>query len=196
MPGRTGLGMNNTSMRISEGLEKPGTTKAWGAASIPNGWLELTGQVIAQAAWPNLFAIFGTTYNIGGEGAGNFRVPNAIGCTMVGAGTYADPTLGTVTRSIGAGFIGEASHALSIAELPSHNHSVYDAGHAHRESYSGGGGSSTGIGGSAGINGTSLDASGTVTNQVSANIQQSNVGSNATHNVMQPSFVQRWIVKG
>lgn len=44
--------------------------------AIPVGWLDANGQVVAIADHANLYAVIGTTFNTGGEGAGNFRVPN------------------------------------------------------------------------------------------------------------------------
>jgi hypothetical protein len=43
----------------------------------PDGYLACSGQVVAQAGLYNdLYTVIGTTYNTGGEGAGNFRLPN------------------------------------------------------------------------------------------------------------------------
>lgn len=47
--------------------------------TVPPGMLEADGSVKAQAVYPDLFAAIGTAYNTGGEGAGNFRLPDYRG---------------------------------------------------------------------------------------------------------------------
>lgn len=47
------------------------------AATSVDGWLLCNGGVVSQTSYPQLFAILGTTFNTGAEGAGNFRLPNA-----------------------------------------------------------------------------------------------------------------------
>lgn len=201
MPGRVGLGINNNSMRISEGLEKPGTIKAWGNATIPNGWLELDGLNVSQAAWPNLFAIYGTAYNTGGEGAGQFRVPNIVGSTIIGAGTYLDPALGFVSRTIGTGFLGRAAVLLTSDQLAGHAHTPSDPTHTHGLMGNAGGGlanlnGATQIAGLAGASATGYVAGPPYVQQVSTGITINPTVGNNTHENMPPSFVQKWIVKG
>jgi microcystin-dependent protein len=50
----------------------------------PSLWLLEYGQVVAQTSYPELFAVLGTTYNTGGEGAGNFRLPDGRGAVYAG----------------------------------------------------------------------------------------------------------------
>nr|WP_242489777.1 phage tail protein [Pseudomonas sp. TH07] len=47
--------------------------------SVPPGFLEVDGSVQSIAALPDLAAYLGTTFNTGGEGAGNFRLPESRG---------------------------------------------------------------------------------------------------------------------
>lgn len=47
--------------------------------TVPTGFLEVDGSVKSSATYPDLSAYLGTTYNIGGEGAGNFRLPDSRG---------------------------------------------------------------------------------------------------------------------
>ncbi|WP_443217307.1 tail fiber protein [Pseudomonas sp. MF4836] len=47
--------------------------------SVPPGFLEVDGSVQSTAALPDLAAYLGTTFNTGGEGAGNFRLPESRG---------------------------------------------------------------------------------------------------------------------
>ncbi|MBK5539364.1 tail fiber protein [Pseudomonas sp. TH05] len=48
-------------------------------ADVPPGYLELDGSVQSTATYPDLAAYLGTTFNTGGEGAGNFRLPDSRG---------------------------------------------------------------------------------------------------------------------
>lgn len=47
--------------------------------TVPPGFLEVDGSVKSSATYPDLSAYLGTTYNTGGEGAGNFRLPESRG---------------------------------------------------------------------------------------------------------------------
>lgn len=47
--------------------------------TVPAGFLEVDGSVQSIAALPDLAAYLGTTFNTGGEGAGNFRLPDSRG---------------------------------------------------------------------------------------------------------------------
>lgn len=96
-----------------------GTTAMWFSDTIPDGWLWLDGQCISQTTYPELFAIFGYVYGGGGD---IFCLPTMKGYSPYGAG--ADVDLGDTG--------GADSHNLTIAELPSHSHTVTDPGHDHR----------------------------------------------------------------
>jgi Phage Tail Collar Domain len=56
-----------------------GLISPWGTTSAPSKYRVLTspGEIVSQTTYPTLFALFGTTYNISSEGAGNFRLPAA-----------------------------------------------------------------------------------------------------------------------
>lgn len=60
----------------SRGTASAGQVVGWPNTTIPGGWLRANGQVVAIDAHPNLYDVIGTDFNTGGEGAGNFRVPN------------------------------------------------------------------------------------------------------------------------
>lgn len=47
--------------------------------TVPAGFLEVDGSVQSAAAYPDLAAYLGTTFNTGGEGVGNFRLPETRG---------------------------------------------------------------------------------------------------------------------
>lgn len=56
-----------------------GTMVAFPKAAVPPGFLEIDGSVQSIAIYPDLFAYLGTAFNTGGEGAGNFRLPESRG---------------------------------------------------------------------------------------------------------------------
>ncbi len=47
--------------------------------TVPAGFLEVDGSVQSAATYPDLAAYLGTTFNTGGEGVGNFRLPESRG---------------------------------------------------------------------------------------------------------------------
>jgi len=56
-----------------------GAMVAFPRGTVPAGFLELDGSVQSIAAYPDLAAYLGTAFNTGGEGAGNFRLPESRG---------------------------------------------------------------------------------------------------------------------
>jgi phage-related tail fiber protein len=56
-----------------------GAVLAFPTGIVAPGYLELDGSVQSIAAYPDLAAFLGTTYNKGDEGAGNFRLPESRG---------------------------------------------------------------------------------------------------------------------
>src|SRR5438045_9505552 len=78
----------------------------------PKGWALCNGQLLPINQNQALFSLLGTTY--GGDGRVNFGLPNLQGRTPIHMGT--GHTLGEVG--------GEQAHTLSIAELPTHTHTL------------------------------------------------------------------------
>ncbi|NWD04101.1 phage tail protein [Pseudomonas gingeri] len=56
-----------------------GAIVAFPRGTVPAGFLEVDGSVQSIAAYPDLAAYLGTAFNTGGEGAGNFRLPESRG---------------------------------------------------------------------------------------------------------------------
>lgn len=76
----------------------------------PRGWATCDGQILPINQNQSLFSLLGTTY--GGDGRSNFALPDLRGRTPIHVGS--GHALGT--RG------GEENHALTVAEIPSHDH--------------------------------------------------------------------------
>lgn len=169
-----------------------GIVVPFGGATAPSGWLLCDGSQVSQTTYAKLFSLIGTTYNIGGETAGMFRVPDLRGRTVIGVGSGA----GLTPRTLGAK-LGEETHQLTVTEMPSHAHGVSD-NHQHKSpSWNAG----QPYGGAA-----SEPNMGLYTNQQTAtpsltsttavgSITVNSTGGDGAHNNMQPSLVMTCIIK-
>jgi microcystin-dependent protein len=84
----------------------------------PKGWAFCNGQLLPINQNQALFSLLGTTY--GGNGQVNFALPDLRGCVPMHMGSGH-------TRGERAG---EPAHTLSLAELPTHPHSLQGASEA------------------------------------------------------------------
>ena len=97
------------------------------AGSIPTGYLNCDGAAVSRSTYSALFTLIGTTYG-SGDGSSTFNVPNLAGRFAIGkSGSYALGSTGGGTTSsfTPSGTISGSTGgtALTIAQLPSHNHS-------------------------------------------------------------------------
>ena len=83
----------------------------------PTGWALCNGQLLPISQNTALFSLLGTTY--GGDGKSNFALPNLQGRVALQAGQ--GPGLSHYDLGQAGG---EAAHALSTAEMPSHAHQL------------------------------------------------------------------------
>ena len=86
--------------------------------AVDPNWLILRGDVVSQATYPALFALYGTTFNTGGEGAGNFRLPDMR--KRIPFGADATQLSNPDARSQGKLF-GSLNHTHSV---PAHYHNI------------------------------------------------------------------------
>ena len=95
--------------------------------SAPTGWLACQGQAVSQTTYAALFAAIGTTWDIGGEGAGNFRLPDLRGMFLRGAGTNATGS--------SSGAVGQPVSDYATDTYLNHSHAVTDPGHNHQVAF-------------------------------------------------------------
>ncbi|TWC49609.1 tail collar domain [Pseudomonas sp. SJZ080] len=91
-----------------------GAVVAFPKTAVPPGFLEIDGSVKSIATYPDLFAYLGTTFNTGGEGAGNFRLPESRGEFLRGwdHGRGVDP--------------GRVLGSYQVDEFKKHRHPQYE----------------------------------------------------------------------
>lgn len=102
-----------------------GIISPYAGASAPQYWLLCDGRTVSQTTYALLYAVLGALYNIGGEVAGTFRLPDLRGRTPVGLDNMSAlqgaanviPTLTTLGSRGGA-----REHLLTSNEMPIHQH--------------------------------------------------------------------------
>ena len=134
-------------------------------------WLTCTGQAVSRATYADLFNRIGTTYGVG-DASSTFNLPDFRDRFPVGTGaSYAPNASG-----------GEASHILTIAELPSHNHSNDQYSHILKPTQAGS------------ITGSDTSNSDTEAN-VTTSAAMSSVGSGSAHENRPPYRAVPFIIK-
>lgn len=151
-----------------------GTLNPYIGTTAPFGYLICEGQLVSKTTYPELYAICGSTF--GTETATEFYLPDLRGQTIAGYKS-GDSTFGTL-----GGLIGEATHILTIDEMPSHNHTARTSGKYSKSATSG---STT----------NRVDASGTSSTATPYTTTINNTGGGQAHNNIQPTMVLNWIVK-
>jgi microcystin-dependent protein len=102
-----------------------GIIKLFGGNFAPVGWALCNGQLLQINQNSALFAILGTSF--GGDGIHTFGLPDMRSRVPIGGGMGPGPNLPTITLGeLG----GEATHLLSIPEMPAHTHAGTVAGSA------------------------------------------------------------------
>lgn len=85
----------------------------------PVNWMVCDGATLQINQYNALYALLGTTF--GGDGRTTFGLPDARGRTFIGTGAGANPPL-TLRKPGDKG--GHEATALSLAQLPTHNHTA------------------------------------------------------------------------
>lgn len=88
-----------------------GSITLFAGTTLPEGWLECNGSTYSANDYPALANALGPGWSVGG---GLFAVPDLRGKFVIGAST----TYPLISQG------GEASHTLTVAEMPAHNHEL------------------------------------------------------------------------
>lgn len=189
-----------------------GVVIPFAGASAPAGFLMADGSAISRTTYSDLFTAIGTVHGAG-NGTTTFNIPDMRGNVSAGYKS-ADTNFGTLGHKAG-----EATHALTTAELAAHNHGVNDPGHAHgiadpghthampmhtsgqeasgyQLTHSGGGFTDRpfvdgdGYGQTTDVRGTGISIGGSGTG-----VSTANAGSGTAHNNLQPFIVLNHIIK-
>ena len=89
----------------------------------PRGYAKCDGQILPINQNQSLYSLLGTTY--GGDGRTSFALPDLRGRVPIHEGN--SNTHGSGQHNLGHKS-GEESHALTIGEIPSHDHSLQASG--------------------------------------------------------------------
>lgn len=123
-----------------------GTLQPYLGLKAPNGYLICDGSLVSKTVYPDLYAICGSLF--GTETSTHFYLPDLRGKTIAGYNAD-DSTLNTIGKLLGAISHTHTSaahthtvaghthtsaahthstgnHTLTIAEVPAHNHQIYD----------------------------------------------------------------------
>jgi microcystin-dependent protein len=117
-----------TSVAAVLGQCPVGTVLDYAGTAAPTYWLLCYGQEVSQTTYAALYAVLSTTFNTGGEGAGNFRLPDMRGRMAAGqddmGGSSANRLTG-ITNGVNGDTLGAAggleSTGLAQANLPTVN---------------------------------------------------------------------------
>jgi microcystin-dependent protein len=97
-----------------------GGMQSYAGSVAPSGWLLCDGTAISRTTYSALFAAIGISWGAG-DGITTFNLPNFTGRVEIGAGP------GFALGSYG----GASTVALTVGNLPSHNHGIIDPQHNH-----------------------------------------------------------------
>jgi microcystin-dependent protein len=141
------------------------------------GWLLCDGRLVNVSDYQFLFNTIYYKFGSNGDGT-QFRLPDPAGRVL----GYTGSGSGLTTRAMGSNF-GTETHTLTVAEMPTHAHTITDPGHTH--SYNSVAASLATVSGGPADN-TELGNNTTGSNVTGITVN-SNGGSNA-HNNMQPTL--------
>ena len=153
-----------------------GAMMPYPVTNAPSGWLLCAGQPVSRSAYPDLFAVLGTSFGAG-DGSTTFNLPDLRGRTVAGLDNMGGIGANRVTHAqagLIGGSVGEETHTLTVAEMPSHQHAQYRGT----------------------LSGSYLFQSGSNTfGSYAAGRATEAAGGGDAHNTMQPTAFMSWIIK-
>ena len=195
---------NPYNVPLAGGMDYWGTT-------VPNSSFAFPiGQAISRTTYASLFAIMGTTYG-NGDGSTTFNLPDKTG--RVSAMKEAAATRLTSSYFGGNSTLmgavgGTESHALTVGEIPSHQHSVFlkDPGHTHSlnnatavwTQTSGGSLAGTAVAATALAITANSNTSGITIGSVSGTAndnQTATAGGGGAHAIIQPTIICNYMIR-
>lgn len=166
----------------------------WGQSTPNSAFAFPTGQAISRTIYAGLFALVGTSYGPG-DGLSTFNLPDKAG--RVSAMKEASPSrltsafFGGASTNLGATG-GSERHTLTIAELPSHTHTISDPGHVHTTN---GNFLKQGLSGSDYTGGNFLGSAAVSINSATTGISVNNTGGGVAHPNIQPTIICNYIIR-
>lgn len=155
-----------------------GSVIAFAGSTAPSGWLLCFGQAVSRTTFAALFAALGTTYGAG-DGSTTFNLPDLRGRVVAGEDDMGGTSANRLTNQTGGidgdilGATGGAeTHTLTIAQMPSHSHTL------SANASTAGSGFATAM-----------------ASNTSINLTTSAQGSGAAHNNVQPTIILNYIIK-
>ncbi len=119
---------------ILNDLCAPGIVRDFAGGTVPRGNLLCYGQAVSRVTYADLFAAIGVIHGAG-DGATTFNVPDCRGRGTIGLDNLGGPAAGRVLAATDAGTTGgEATHLITVDEIPTHQHTVNLSAVSDRES--------------------------------------------------------------
>jgi microcystin-dependent protein len=176
----------------------PAMIVPYAGSVAPTGWLLCQGQLLVRADYPALVAAIGGTYNIGGETAAQFRLPDLRGRVPAGIDAGAGRLPGWVAGSAGgASTSGTGAFTMSRYQNLDYGNMffTFQAGQARVWANSvsglafGGGGVATQYTDAVNIDGIQGYT------RVNANFTIAVDGSSPAFNIVQPTIAMNYLIK-